>query len=332
MKAAYGSVATNMLRYIKERLFTIVLVLVMIVGLCLLAYPSFADYWNSFHQAKEVMSYAEKVANISEENYEQILESAREYNARLAEKGLNWTFTQADRDAYLRELDVSGNGVMGYITINKIGVLLPIYHGTEDSVLETSIGHLEETSLPVGGESSHCVLSGHRGLPSARLFTDLDKLVAGDTFTITVLNETLTYEVDHIWVVEPEDLSHLMIENGKDYCTLVTCTPYGVNTHRLLVRGHRIDNADGDAMVIADAIQIRPVFIAPLLSIPLLIVLLIYVLISTSAKNRKRRDYKDEYMKENNLAEVVIESEEQEDILDAIRNYWNKRNGTNKRG
>ena len=320
------------IRWIKARLVNIILVAALVVGLMLLIYPSFADYWNSIHQARSVMSYAENVANMNEEEYAAILDGARTYNKRLAESGIAWGLTDEQKKDYLSQLDVGGDGIMGYIKIRKINITLPIYHGTDDTVLQTSIGHLEETSLPVGGESSHCVLSGHRGLPSARLFTDLDKLVAGDTFTITVLNETLTYEVDHIWIVEPEDLSHLVIENGKDYCTLVTCTPYGVNTHRLLVRGHRIDNADGDAMVIADAIQIRPVFIAPLLAIPFLAVLLIYVLISTSAKNRKRRDYKDEYMKENNLTEVVIGSEEQEDILDAIRNYWNKRNGTNKRG
>lgn len=326
------SIDNPVVRWMREKLVTLILAGIMLVGIGLLVYPSFADYWNSFHQSRAVMSYAEAVSRLNEEEYGRILEDARTYNADLGESGINWAMPEDQKEKYRNTLDIGGDGVMGYIRIRKIDVMLPVYHGTDENVLLTSIGHLQETSLPVGGESSHCVLSGHRGLPSARLFTDLDKLVAGDTFTLTVLNETLTYEVDHIWIVEPEDLSHLVIENGKDYCTLVTCTPYGVNTHRLLVRGHRIDNADGDAMVIADAIQIRPVFIAPLLSIPLLIVLLIYVLISTSAKNRKRRDYKDEYMKENNLAEVVIESEEQEDILDAIRNYWNKRNGTNKRG
>ena len=215
---------------------------------------------------------------------------------------------------------------MGYIRIPKIDVMLPIYHGTEERILQTSIGHLEETSLPVGGSSTHSMLSGHRGLPSARLFTDLDKLREGDTFTMTVLNETLTYEVDHIWIVEPSDLSHLTIEEGKDYCTLITCTPYGINTHRLLVRAHRIDNLNGDAMVVADAIQIRPVFIAPFLAVPILFLLLIYVLVSTSARHRKKkRELKEEYLNENGLHEEEIEIEDQDVIIEAVKNFMEKR-------
>ena len=259
------------LRWAKERLVTLILMGVMIVGICLLAYPSFADYWNSFHQSRAVMTYAENVASMNEEDYEKILGEARAYNEELAESGIKWTMTEEEKEAYQNQLNVSGDGIMGYIKIQKIDVMLPIYHGTDEKILQTSIGHLEESSLPAGGESSHCMLSGHRGLPSARLFTDLDKLREGDTFTMTILNETLTYEVDRIWIVEPEDLSHLVIEDGKDYCTLITCTPYGINTHRLLVRGHRIDNVNGNAMVVADAIQIRPIYIAPFLTIPIII-------------------------------------------------------------
>ena len=176
-------------------------------------------------------------------------------------------------------LNFDGTGNMGYINIPKINVELPIYHGTSDSVLQTSIGHLEETSLPVGGESTHTVLSGHRGLPSAKLFTDLDKLTEGDTFTLNILNQTLTYEVDQIRIVEPTDLSDLQIEEGQDLCTLVTCTPYGINTHRLLVRGHRIANQNGEAQVIADALQIRPIYIMPFVAVPILLILIIAVLI-----------------------------------------------------
>jgi sortase A len=315
----------RIVRWFKEQLFTIVLVLALIVGLGLLIYPSFADYWNSFHQSRAVMSYAESVANMNDEEYARILDEARIYNQELAEKGISWTPTEEQKAAYREELNIDSSGIMGYIKIQKINVMLPIYHGTEESILQTSIGHLEESSLPVGGESSHCMLSGHRGLPSARLFTDLDKLVEGDTFTLTVLNETLTYEVDHIWIVEPSDLSHLTIEDGKDYCTLITCTPYGINTHRLLVRGHRIDNVDGSAMVVADAIQIRPVYIAPFLAVPLLVILLLYVLISTSAKNRKKRDLKEEYMNENGLKDEDLEIEDQEDIIDAVKEFVDKR-------
>jgi sortase A len=194
--------------------------------------------------------------------------------------------------AYEKELDITGTGIMGYITIPKIHVELPIYHGIDDAVLQIAIGHLTETSLPVGGEFTHCVVSGHRGLPSAKLFTDIDKLVEGDTWTVSVLNRTLTYEIDQIRIVEPTDLSALQIEPGKDYCTLVTCTPYGINTHRLLVRGHRVANANGDANVIADALQIEPIYVAPAVAIPMIIILLILLLIMTSKRFRDkvRRD------------------------------------------
>lgn len=312
------------LRWAKERLVTLILMGVMIVGICLLAYPSFADYWNSFHQSRAVMTYAENVASMNEEDYEKILEEARAYNEELAESGIKWTMTEEEKEAYQNQLNVSGDGIMGYIKIQKIDVMLPIYHGTDEKILQTSIGHLEESSLPAGGESSHCMLSGHRGLPSARLFTDLDKLREGDTFTMTILNETLTYEVDRIWIVEPEDLSHLVIEDGKDYCTLITCTPYGINTHRLLVRGHRIDNVNGNAMVVADAIQIRPIYIAPFLTIPIIILLLIYVLISTSARAVTKRSYKDEYLNEKHLSEAEIETDDRSVIIDAIKKYMNK--------
>lgn len=308
-----------------DRLFTIILVAALFVGLSLLAYPSFADYWNSFHQSRAVMTYAESVADMNKEEYERILDEARIYNAELAERGINWKLSDEEREAYMSQLDIGGNGIMGYIRIQKIDVMLPIYHGTEEGILQTSIGHLEETSLPVGGSSTHSMLSGHRGLPSARLFTDLDKLREGDTFTMTVLNETLTYEVDHIWIVEPSDLSHLTIEEGKDYCTLITCTPYGINTHRLLVRAHRIENLDGDAMVVADAIQIRPVFIAPFLAVPILLMLLIYVLISTSARYRKKKDLKEEYLNENGLHEEKVEIEDQDVIIDAVKSFMEKR-------
>ena len=310
--------------WIKERAVTLILVGIMLLGICLLAYPSFSDYWNSFHQTRAVMSYAEQVANMNEEEYAQLLNDAQTYNRKLAERGISWSMSDEARDEYNKTLSVSDEGVIGYIRIRKINVLLPIFHGTSERVLMTSIGHLEQSSFPVGGESTHSMLSGHRGLPSARLFTDLDKLKEGDTFTMTVLNETLTYEVDHIWIVEPSDLSHLQIEEGKDLCTLITCTPYGINTHRLLVQGHRIDNADGDAMVTADAIQIKPVFIAPFFAIPMLFVLLLYVIISTSWKRRNRRDLKAEYMTENGLTDPVFEIDNMDVIMEALRAFADK--------
>ena len=312
---------------ISDRLFTIILVSVMLAGIGLLAYPSLADYWNSFHQSRAVMSYAEHVSDMNAEEYDRLLSEAKVYNERFAENGLEWNVTDEERAEYESVLNVDGSSVMGYIRIPKIDVMLPVYHGTSERILQTSIGHLEGSSLPVGGESTHCLLSGHRGLPSARLFTDLDQLREGDTFTITVLNDTLTYEVDHIWIVEPEDLSHLTIEEGQDLCTLITCTPYGINTHRLLVRGHRIPNVDGGAMVVADAIQIRPVFIAPFLAIPILVLLLIWMLISTSMSRRKTRDRKAEYLNEHRLVEAELEIEDKDLIIDAIRTFMEKRRG-----
>ncbi len=220
----------------KNRLTTIILVAMLLVGLSLLLYPSFSEYWNSFHQSRAIMGYMESVSQMDTEDYDQIMASARAYNESLYTGAKRWFLNEEAKQKYESELAVSADGAMGFITIDKIHVKLPIYHGTAESVLQTSIGHIDWTSLPVGGENSHCVLSGHRGLPSAKLFSDLDKLVEGDVFSISVLNETLSYQVDQIRVVEPEDISNLQIEEGKDYCTLVTCTPYGINSHRLLVR------------------------------------------------------------------------------------------------
>ncbi len=282
------------MKWIKRHLVTLILVLIGLVGVGLLAYPSFANWWNTFHQSRAVASYAEAVANLDRKDYDRIIGEAVDYNARLAKTGIIWQMNDAQIKEYESILDINGSGIMGYIDIPKIHITLPVYHGTADSVLQVAIGHLTGTSLPVGGEGSHCVVSGHRGLPSARLFTDLDKLVAGDTWTINVLDRTLTYEVDQIRVVEPTDLSNLKIEQGKDYCTLVTCTPYGINTHRLLVRGHRIPNAQGDANVIADALQIETTYVAFFVAIPILIILFIAAMLLTGSRSRKRKKEKQQ--------------------------------------
>ena len=253
-----------------------------------MAYPTFADWWNSFHQARAIQTYAAAVSNLDREEYDRIIGEAEEYNRKLAETGALWNLKKDQLEEYNRLLSIDESGIMGYIDIPKINIKLPLYHGIEDRVLEVAIGHIAGTSLPVGGEGSHCVLSGHRGLPSARLFTDLDKIVEGDTWTLTVLDRTYTYECDQIRVVEPTDLSALTIEEGKDYCTLVTCTPYGVNSHRLLVRGHRIANASGEANVIADAILIESIYIAPFIAVPMLVVLIIEMLIVTGRRRRKK--------------------------------------------
>jgi len=277
-----------MRKWLKKHLVNLILFAIILVGMGLMAYPTFADWWNSFHQSRAIQSYATAVSNLDREEYDRIIAEAEEYNRRISETDAHWNMKEEEIREYNRMLSIDDSGIMGYIDIPKINVRLPLYHGIEDRVLEVAIGHIAGTSLPVGGEGSHCVLSGHRGLPSARLFTDLDKIVEGDTWTLTVLDRTYTYECDQIRVVEPTDLSALAIEEGKDYCTLVTCTPYGVNSHRLLVRGHRIANASGEANVIADAILIESVYIAPFIAVPMLVVLIIEMLIVTGRRRRKK--------------------------------------------
>ncbi len=274
--------------WFKKHRTNLILIGIVLLGMGLIAYPGFADWWNSLHQSRAVASYAESVANLDANKYSEMLADAEAYNAELAKIGAQWIITDEQMAEYNRQLAVTDSGIMGYIDIPKIRVTLPIYHGTDETILQIAIGHIAGTSLPVGGASTHCVVSGHRGLPSARLFTDIDKLVEGDTFTMTVLNRTVTYEVDQIRIVEPTDLSNLQIEEGKDYCTLVTCTPYGINTHRLLVRGHRVANANGEANVIADALQIEPVYVAPVVAAPMLIILLILLFVMTSEPFRKK--------------------------------------------
>ncbi len=270
----------------RKHLSTIVLVILLLIGLSLLLYPTVSDYWNSFHQTRAITTYAENVAALDSASYDAIWEAARQYNRNLLDRSNGLRLSEEQKAEYERLLDVSGVGVMGYIEIPEIDVSLPIYHGAEDSVLQVAIGHLEWSSLPVGGQSTHCVLSGHRGLPSAKLFTNLDKLREGDTFLLRVLDEILTYEVDQILIVEPQDTAALEIVEGQDYCTLVTCTPYGINTHRLLVRGHRIDNIEEvkTVRVTADAIQIEPMLVASVVAIPMLLILLILLLLPRRRK------------------------------------------------
>jgi sortase A len=270
----------------KNKLSTIILVIVFVAGLSLLLYPTVSDYWNSMHASQAVSHYSEEVKNLNSEEYDEMLKAAEKYNASLLGRSTDYALSEEQKKIYESTLDLNGTGIMGYIEIPSINISLPIYHGTADSVLQVAVGHLEWSSLPVGGESTHCVLSGHRGLPSAKLFTNLDKLVEGDSFIIRVLDEVYTYEVDQILIVEPDDVSALTIEEGKDFCTLVTCTPYGINSHRLLVRGHRIQNAEEAAVVrvTSDAIQIEPVVVAPVIAAPILLMLLIIVLCSGNKK------------------------------------------------
>ena len=274
----------------KGKLTTLFLFLILLTGLSLLLYPSLSDYWNSFHQTQAIASYAQEVAHLDDNQYEQLWQAARAYNASLKERGSTYVLTEEQKAQYDSLLNLSGSGVMGYIEIPSIGCSLPVYHGTDEAVLQIAVGHLEWTSLPTGGESTHCVVSGHRGLPSAKLFTNLDKLREGDLFMLRVLDEVLTYEVDQILIVEPSDVSALKIVEGEDYCTLVTCTPYGVNTHRLLVRGHRTENLKEakTVRITADAIQIEPLLVAPIVAIPMLLLLLILLMLPRQTKQHKR--------------------------------------------
>lgn len=282
-----------MKRWIKEQKVNIILCLVILIGIGLISYPSVSDWWNSFHQTRAVASYAAAVSQMKTEDYDRLFAEADDYNRKLAGTGMKWSMTDEEIQEYNNVLDISDNGIMGYIDIPRIRQTLPIYHGTDDAVLQIAIGHLAGTSLPVGGDSTHCVVSGHRGLPSARLFTDLDRLIVGDIWTMTVLNRTVTYEVDQIRIVEPEDLSELQIVQGSDYCTLLTCTPYGINTHRLLVRGHRIPNLDGDANVTADAMQVDQTLVAMVVAVIILLILVIILLTVSSKWYRDRRDRRE---------------------------------------
>lgn len=276
----------------KKHISTFFLIGTFIIGLSLLLYPTVSNYWNSLHQTRAIASYAENVGNLKNEEYERLWAGARQYNQRLSDQADRLLLTEQEKAEYESVLDVSGSGIMGYIEIPAIDCLLPIYHGTEEAVLQIAVGHIAGTSLPVGGAGTHCVLSGHRGLPSARLFTDLDQLVEGDRFVLRVLDEELTYEVDQILIVKPREADALQIMDGKDYCTLVTCTPYGINSHRLLVRGHRVENAagSGSIRVTADAVQLEPELVAPIAAIPLLIVLLL-VLLAQDRNRLKRKRY-----------------------------------------
>lgn len=223
----------------KKHISTIIIALVFLAGLGFLLYPTVSNLWNRAHQSRAIATYTKQVEKLDDSQNKEMLKAARKYNKSLLKKSDHWKLSKKDKKKYESLLDVSGTGIMGYIEIPKIDCSLPIYHGTDEGALQIAIGHLEGSSLPVGGKSTHCVLSGHRGLPSARLFTDLDQMEEGDVFVLNVLGRKLAYEVDQIKVVLPDEMSDLEIVQGKDLCTLVTCTPYGINTHRLLVRGHR---------------------------------------------------------------------------------------------
>ena len=251
---------------------TIILVVVLCAGICLLLYPTVSDWWNSTRQSYAAGAYTEAVENLESGEIEDLWRRAQAYNESLAEYGNSWVLSDAQEARYREQLSGEGTSVMSYIEIPVIRCKLPVYHGTSDDVLQVAVGHIEGSSLPVGGESSHCALSGHRGLATAKLFTDLDRLKAGDVFMLTTLGRTLTYEVDQVRIVDPDQIEDIRIVEGEDLCTLVTCTPYGVNTQRLLVRGHRVDNQE-KTLVPADALRIESLLVALCLAVPVLVIL-----------------------------------------------------------
>ncbi|SFQ55698.1 class C sortase [Streptococcus equinus] len=269
-----------MFKKIKENSLTILLVLAIFVGLSLVLYPTVSDYWNSFHQSRAVASYLQDVEDLENSEKEKLLEEARAYNQSLPQNTTpSLNLSSLNQMIYDETFKVTKSGIMAYVEIPKLNVTLPIYHGTDDSVLRIAIGHIPGTSLPIGGKGTHAVISGHRGLASAKLFTDVDQLVKGDTFMIQVLDETLTYEVDQILTVLPQDVSALRINPNEDYVTLVTCTPYGVNTHRLLVRGHRITNVEKEVRVVSEASQVVVLFVALFIAIIIFLLILLILVV-----------------------------------------------------
>lgn len=270
----------NMKQFLKKNISTILLCLILITGLCLLLYPSFSNYWNSFHQSKTIASYAEKIAQMEDGESKKLWEEAENYNRKLLESGNNnWRMSTEKQQQYEKILDISGTGIMGYIEIPNINVSLPIYHGVSESVLQVAVGHMPGSGFPVGGKGTHCALSGHRGLPAALLFTNLDRLVKGDLFMLNIMDQTLTYEVDQIAIVNPDDASELSIVKDQDLCTLITCTPYGVNSHRLLVRGHRVENLKEATKITAEGGQINTKIVALTLAAPVIVLLFLIALI-----------------------------------------------------
>ncbi len=273
----------------------ILLTLGFLVGVCVLLYPAISDYWNSKTQSRAITDYESVLDNLNAEEYKSIMDKANEYNKSLYETK-NPMFNYKKVPGYYESLSISENGMIGYLKIDRIGVELPIYHGTSDDVLNKGVGHLQGSSLPVGGESTHSVMSAHRGLPSSKLFTDLDRVEIGDTFQIVVLDQVLTYQVDFIKTIQPDDLSDLQIVEGEDYCTLFTCTPYGINTHRLLVRGVRIETAKEKPIIYVsnEAFRIEPLVVTPAVAAPMLLVLLIHLLVKYRAPKDNTAQHKND--------------------------------------
>ena len=274
----------------KKRKTTIILLISFFVGLSVLLYPSVSSYWNSKTQSEAIVDYESMLAQYKPEDYSALFEEANAYNRALA-KLKEPLVEYPQLEGYNGILDISGTGMFGYITVPKIGQELPVYHGTSDGVLSVAVGHLQGSSLPVGGKSTHSVVSAHRGLPTATLFTHLDRMEIGDTFHFTILDRTITYEVDQIRIVDPDDTGLIQIQQGKDYCTLLTCTPYGINTQRLLVRGHQVDETQTRNIYIAnEAYRIEPLIVMPIVALPMIVGMLIYVMVAPVKKETLGED------------------------------------------
>ena len=271
-------------------LSTIILVAIFFVGLCVLLYPTISDFWNEKRQSQAIMNYDDLLVDLTPEDYSEYFSKADSYNQKIRNMSFPFLNHKDIDDEYCSTLDINGDGMMGYLTIEKIKVQLPIYHGTSDKVLNSAVGHVEGSSLPVGGKSTHAIMSAHRGLPSAKLFTNLDKVEVGDIFTIRILDRTITYQVDQILIVLPQETDNLNIVPGEDYCTLVTCTPYGINTHRMLVRGTRIENIEPDRVinVITEAYQVDPLIVTPAVAAPMLGLLLIVLIVKSRNPGKKK--------------------------------------------
>ena len=267
------------------RKVTIILLVSFFIGLSVLLYPTISSYWNSKTQSEAIVDYESMLANYEPEDFSKMFEEAEKYNEKLYSLDFPLQEYSKIQSMYWETLDATGTGMMGYISIPKISQELPVYHGTSDSVLGIAVGHFQGSSLPIGGINTHSVVSAHRGLPSATLFTYLDRMEIGDTFTFTILDKTLVYEVDQIRIVDPDDTNLIQIEKGKDYCTLLTCTPYGINTQRLLVRGHQVDTSQNRNLFISnEAYRIDVLIVMPIVALPIIIFLLIYIMFAPVKK------------------------------------------------
>lgn len=277
----------------KKKLPGILLVLVFVAGLSLLLYPTISNAYNSWLQSKAIAEYSQQVDKLEQQTYEQEWAKAQSYNQQLHCRTDPFGLTEELEKQYWQTLNLSGRGIMGYVQIPSVDVTLPIAHGTSEDTLRDKIGHLEWSSLPVGGESTHCVISGHRGLPSSELFTNIDHLELGDKFYLHTLGQTLEYTVCHIAVVEPQDQRLLRIEEGQDLVTLVTCTPYGINSHRLLVRGIRSggENAEQtDQIFLKNEITgIDTMVLVMVLLAVLSVTAFVFLILSGRKKNKRRQ-------------------------------------------